>query len=274
MSDAKISREDAQAEIGGLLVAEICNDFGINFSKVYPPHILARGVGPEQSFIGLAIKRGHLVVRDPAVLAELPEVKAMVDDPLQDGVTKWMIACFGPDISADRLERGDRLLEEVFELLQSGAYPRERISALEEYVWARDIGEPHQEVGGVMITLAAYCGAMSLDMHKAGSDELARIWTKIEKIRAKQAAKPTGSALPQAVRNKAFTEAEVRAHVAAEVRKALEGAAAFIQSAEAPIFDYSDGPKAMADTIKVARVCAAAILAHIPAGFAFGKVVG
>jgi hypothetical protein len=61
MSD-KISREDAQAEINGLLVAEICRDFGINFRDVYPEHILARGVGPEQAFIGLAIKRGHLAL--------------------------------------------------------------------------------------------------------------------------------------------------------------------------------------------------------------------
>ena len=61
MSD-KIGLKDAQAEINGLLVAEICRDFGINFRNVYPEHILARGVGPEQAFIGLAIKRGHLAL--------------------------------------------------------------------------------------------------------------------------------------------------------------------------------------------------------------------
>lgn len=64
MSD-RISLKDAQAEINGTLVAEICRDFGINFRDVYPEHILARGVGPEQAFIGLAIKRGHLAL--PAV---------------------------------------------------------------------------------------------------------------------------------------------------------------------------------------------------------------
>lgn len=115
---------------------------------------------------------------------------------LQSRVQPWMMACFGPEISADKLERGDRLLEEVFELLQSGDYPRERVRALEDYVWSRPKGEPHQEVGGVTITLAAYCLAHGLDMHEAGETELARIWTKVEKIRAKQAAKPTGSALP------------------------------------------------------------------------------
>ncbi len=79
MSD-KISLKDAQAEINGLLVAEICRDFGINFRDVYPEHIL-RGVGPEQAFIGLAIKRGHLAL--PAVQ---PRVKPL---EWERGIVDW-----------------------------------------------------------------------------------------------------------------------------------------------------------------------------------------
>ena len=116
----------------------------------------------------------------------------------QGRVKPWMLACFGEEVSNDKLERGDRLLEEVLELLQSGEYPQERVAALTAYVWSRAVGEPAQEVGGVMVTLAAYCLAHGLDMHEAAETELARIWTKVEKIRAKQAAKPKGSALPQA----------------------------------------------------------------------------
>jgi NTP pyrophosphatase (non-canonical NTP hydrolase) len=117
---------------------------------------------------------------------------------LQYRVAPWMDACFGPEISSDKLERGDRFIEEALELLQSGDYPKERIAALVDYTYARDKGDPKQEVGGVMITLAAYCLAHGLDMHDAGETELARIWTKVDKIREKQAAKPTGSALPVA----------------------------------------------------------------------------
>ncbi|WP_425105450.1 hypothetical protein [Ancylobacter sp.] len=116
----------------------------------------------------------------------------------QQRVQPWMLACFGPAIAADKLERGDRLLEEVLELLQSVDYPRERVASLSSYVWSRPKGEPAQEVGGSMVTLAAFCLAHDLDMHAAGETELARIWTKVEAIRAKQAAKPTGSALPVA----------------------------------------------------------------------------
>lgn len=110
----------------------------------------------------------------------------------------FMQACFGAAISADRLERGDRAAEEFFEMLQAADYPRERLLSLIAYVWSRPVGELHQEVGGVMVTLAAFCQAHDLNMHEAGEAELARVWTKIETIRAKQAAKPTGSALPQA----------------------------------------------------------------------------
>ena len=79
-----ISLKDAQAEIDGVLVAEICRDFGINFRDVYPEHILARGVGPEQAFIGLAIKRGHLalpaVQPDDAAIREAARVLLKASD--------------------------------------------------------------------------------------------------------------------------------------------------------------------------------------------------
>jgi len=118
----------------------------------------------------------------------------------QSRVAPWMQECFGPEISADRIERGDRLLEEVLELLQSGGYDPARVLALRDYVYGRPVGEPSQEVGGVMVTLAAYCLAHDLDMHDAGDTELARILRPeiIAKIRAKQASKKVGDALPVA----------------------------------------------------------------------------
>jgi hypothetical protein len=120
--------------------------------------------------------------------------------PFQARVELWMRECFGDVIPFDKEERVDRLLEEVFEILQSGGYDPARVLALRDYVWNRPAGEPAQEAGGVMVTMAAYCRAFDLDMHAAGETELARIWTKVDVIRAKQAAKPTGSALPVALR--------------------------------------------------------------------------
>lgn len=118
--------------------------------------------------------------------------------PFQDRVAPWMQECFGPVVSADKLERNDRFIEEALELVQSLGYSADRAHALVDYVFGRPSGDPDQEVGGVMVTLAALCLASNLYLADAGERELARINRPevILKIRAKQAAKPKGSALP------------------------------------------------------------------------------
>lgn len=114
----------------------------------------------------------------------------------QQRVQPWMMACFGPEISADRIERNHRFLEESLELVQSLGCTASEAHQLMDYVFGRPVGEPVQEAGGVMVTLAALCLASGLDMHACGETELARIWTKVGAIRAKQAAKPKHSPLP------------------------------------------------------------------------------
>ncbi|TDW65391.1 hypothetical protein EDF57_103575 [Novosphingobium sp. PhB55] len=115
----------------------------------------------------------------------------------QEGVAAWMQACFGPVISADQVERADRFIEEALELAQTmPGFTAERAHALVDYVFNREVGERSQEVGGVMVTLAALCNTADINIEEAANAELARVWTKVAAIRAKQAAKPTGSALP------------------------------------------------------------------------------
>ncbi len=114
----------------------------------------------------------------------------------QARVQPWMMACFGAAISADGVERNHRFLEESLELVQACGCTASEAHQLVDYVFGRPVGERAQEVGGVMVTLAALCLAQGLDMHAAGDTELARIWTKVEAIRAKQAAKPKHSPLP------------------------------------------------------------------------------
>ncbi len=116
----------------------------------------------------------------------------------QNGVDLWMNACFGETIKHDKLERADRFIEEALELTQAMGYSADRAHALVDYVFNRPIGEAPQEVGGVMVTLAALCNTVDVQIFSAAQTELARVWTKVEQIRAKQAAKPTGSALPVA----------------------------------------------------------------------------
>ena len=117
----------------------------------------------------------------------------------QQRVQPWMMACFGPEISADSRERNHRFLEEALELVQCLGCTASEAHQLVDYVYGRPWGESAQEAGGVMVTLAALCLANGLDMHACGETELARIWTKVEAIRAKQAAKPKHSPLPMHV---------------------------------------------------------------------------
>jgi hypothetical protein len=126
----------------------------------------------------------------------------------QSGVDAWMDACFGATIKADVVERCDRFIEEALEFVQAAGYSAERAHALVDYTFGRPVGEINQEVGGVMVTLAAMCNTLKVNIGEAAKAELARVWTKVEQIRAKQAAKPTGSALPVAALNAAALPVE------------------------------------------------------------------
>jgi hypothetical protein len=119
--------------------------------------------------------------------------------PFQEQVRPWLLACFGEMIAGDREERNHRFLEEALELVQSCGCTAHEAHQLVDYVYGRPVGDLHQEVGGVMVTLAALCLANDADMHAAGWVELDRIWGKVDAIRAKQAAKPKHSPLPQHV---------------------------------------------------------------------------
>lgn len=114
----------------------------------------------------------------------------------QNRVSEWVIECFGLDIAKDIPERNHRFLEESLELVQSTGCTKEDAIKLVDYVYGRPWGEPSQEVGGVMVTLAALCNALQLNMTVNGETELSRVWTKIDKIREKQALKPKFSPLP------------------------------------------------------------------------------
>jgi hypothetical protein len=131
----------------------------------------------------------------PTAFPELPDLDKL-EAPFQARVEPWMAACFGPRISADTTERNHRFIEEARELVQAGGMPKSEVLQLVDYTYGRPVGEQSQEVGGVMVTLAALCLAQGLDMHDAAEVELARIWTKVEAIRAKQLTKPRGSPLP------------------------------------------------------------------------------
>lgn len=123
----------------------------------------------------------------------------MSRDSFQYRVAPWMLECFGVKISKDKVERNHRFLEEALELAQACDCTKEEAHLLVDYVFNRPVGEKGQEVGGVMVTLAALCLAQEIDMHKEGDTELARIKEPgiVLKIRAKQASKPKHSPIAE-----------------------------------------------------------------------------
>lgn len=126
------------------------------------------------------------------------------DAPFQARVLPWLLECFGEAIASDSMERNHRFLEEALELVQACDCTPDEAHKLVDYVFGRSVGERSQEVGGVMVTLAALCLAQGLDMHKAGETELSRITqpAMVELIREKQKAKPAMSPLPGVYRER------------------------------------------------------------------------
>lgn len=114
----------------------------------------------------------------------------------QSRVFCWMVACFGELDARSKSMRNHRFLEESLELTQACGGTREEALQLVDYVFSRPVGVAAQEVGGVMVTLAALCEANQLLLDPCAEQELERVWRKIEKIRAKHAAKPQFGPLP------------------------------------------------------------------------------
>jgi hypothetical protein len=121
---------------------------------------------------------------------------------------KWLLAAFGGEhnahSSADHplsyvdgiAERIHRHWEESLELGQSLGGTAEEAHQLVDYVFSRPAGEPYQEVGGTIVTLALLCEVAHINMELAAEEELDRVWDKIEIIRAKRNSKPDLGPLP------------------------------------------------------------------------------
>ena len=112
--------------------------------------------------------------------------------PYQERVQAWVRACFGNETAVNIAERNYRFLEEGLELVQSLGCTKEEALSLVDYVYARPWGEPKQEVGGVMVTLASLCETADIDMIAEGEKELRRVWGKVPQIRAKNLTKMKG----------------------------------------------------------------------------------
>lgn len=122
----------------------------------------------------------------------------MADLSFQQRVGVWVQQAFGTVLRYNQKQRSQRFLEEALELAQANDLSKQDALDLVDYTYGRPVGVAAQEVGGVMITLAALCDASEINMVQEGEKELTRINDPaiMAKIQAKQATKPANSSLP------------------------------------------------------------------------------
>lgn len=105
-------------------------------------------------------------------------------------IVDWGRRTFGEKTYNDMRERAARLLEEALELAQCLGVCEEQAEGLTRYVYGRPVGQLHQEIGGVAVTLAACAGVAGIDVDWAEAEEIRRVLNvPVEKFRAKQAIK-------------------------------------------------------------------------------------
>ncbi len=145
------------------------------------------------------------MIRTGPIVALQPLVRGPAGDEQPDALSApayqlralaWAVTCFGREAATDRRQRNHRFLEEALELGQAAGATAAEAHQLVDYVFGRPIGEFPQEVGGTVLTLALLCESHGQKMESCGEAELARVWDKLEQIRAKQAAKCGDSPLP------------------------------------------------------------------------------
>lgn len=116
----------------------------------------------------------------------------------QQQVRSWLVDCLGGDCADDKRERAYRFLEEALELFQAAGCSALEALDIIRYVYGRPTGELRQEVGGVMLTLAALCAAHErVDMEVCAAEELLRVYGRFDEIRQKQRTKPSGLPTPR-----------------------------------------------------------------------------
>jgi hypothetical protein len=86
----------------------------------------------------------------------------------QRRVLNWLMTCFSMEVCRGGTERNHRFLEEALELVQSLGCTASEAHQLVDYVFGRPVGEPFQELGGVMVTLSALASCHDMDFEEAG----------------------------------------------------------------------------------------------------------
>jgi NTP pyrophosphatase (non-canonical NTP hydrolase) len=112
--------------------------------------------------------------------------EVLSSDARQKATMAWGRSTITTDVDLET--RASRFLEEATELVQASGMTREKAQAVLDYVYGREVGQPFQEVGGVMITLSMLADVQDISVEHAWITEFDRIHQPevIAKVRARQ----------------------------------------------------------------------------------------
>ena len=105
-------------------------------------------------------------------------------DDRQQAVFKWAGDTFG-QAALEPKERILRFLEEAVELAQAELMTHAQARTVVDYVFGKPPGDPEKEVGGVGVTLLAYCAARGFSADAAEEREFDRVQT-IDPVRFRE----------------------------------------------------------------------------------------
>lgn len=105
---------------------------------------------------------------------------------IQERIANWAYETFDYNCVHDLDERIMRFFEEAVELAQSCNLPKEIAHQMIDHIYSLEVGELHQEIGGVVVSLAVLCHAHNESMLGNAETEYNRCILNIEKIRNKQ----------------------------------------------------------------------------------------
>jgi NTP pyrophosphatase (non-canonical NTP hydrolase) len=90
-------------------------------------------------------------------------------------VAQWVQRVLGVDCLMNPQERALRLVEEAVELAQVEGLTTAEVGRVVDRVFSRPMGEREQEVGGIGVTLLAYCYATDIDFELLTQREVERV---------------------------------------------------------------------------------------------------
>lgn len=93
-------------------------------------------------------------------------------------IWEWGVRAFGMDHMTNTRTRALRILEEAAELAQACDVPREIAFHTLNVVYRRPVGKMEQEIGGILVTVHAFCASQGVTPELMLENEVSRCLSK------------------------------------------------------------------------------------------------